>query len=236
MIVMPTEESIIGKIFQGITFLGYTQSRKWIRKSGRKKEVSIRYCICRCHCGRLFETRARLVTCGILRSCGCLNRSAIRKIRIPRKRTKRRDNISTWRSWCAMRNRCNKPSDKDYPSYGGRGIAVCERWNNSFDDFLEDVGPRPEDTTIGRIDNNGPYCKENCRWETRSMQQRNKRTTTFYTVRGKTGSVAELCEIFNIRRYTVYQRLHLNWDVEKAFTTPPFKQFNRWSMPSNKSK
>lgn len=89
-------------------------------------------------------------------------------------RGKRGAYTAEYRAWSHMRGRCLTKTDTKYPSYGGRGIEICLEWN-SFETFLADMGQRPEGTTLGRKDNDGTYCKENCEWQTAKQQANNRR-------------------------------------------------------------
>lgn len=95
---------------------------------------------------------------------------------------------STYLTWISMRQRCNNPNSSDYKNYGGRGIKVCPEWG-SFPKFLSDMGERPKGTSLDRIDVNGNYCKENCRWASPKMQALNMRTTCLLEFNGKIDSV-----------------------------------------------
>jgi len=103
----------------------------------------------------------------------------------------------TYRSWEAMITRCQSKTAKEYPKYGGRGITVCDRWHDSFLNFLEDMGDRPEKTTLDRKDNNGNYEPSNCRWADKATQQQNQNPSK----RNKTG-VRGVSWTTRIQKYT----------------------------------
>src|SRR5688572_1102970 len=121
--------------------------------------------------------------------------------------------------WTGMKYRCQNPKARKYVIYGGRGIKVCERWND-FANFLADMGERPAGMTIERIDNDGDYEPSNCRWATQKEQERNKSTNVKFLFQGKERCVAEIAELTGVPRYYIYARLRRGWPVERALTEP----------------
>ncbi len=130
----------------------------------------------------------------------------------------------TYQSWRNMIQRCTNPKNKGFHRYGGRGIKVCLRWRNSFEDFLSDMSECPPKLEIERIDNKGNYEPGNCYWGTQHEQDRNKRSNHNVMVRGVTGCFLDVATHFGIKVNTVDGRLRRGWDLERAFTTPPDKR------------
>lgn len=170
----------------------------------------------RCDCGNEKQTRIRYVTSGHTTSCGC----AFRELMVERNTTHglSRKQPYEYRSWKDMRGRCLNPNDSDFKDYGGRGITVCERWND-FAAFFEDMGPRQHGETIDRIDVNGNYEPGNCRWAPAGIQSRNKRNNHRLTINGETLTLAEWCRHFGIEPSKVRYRLKQGFPVEEAFSS-----------------
>ena len=120
--------------------------------------------------------------------------------------------------WLNLRARCDNPKRKEYPNYGGRGIYYSPRWT-SFEVFAADMGERPADASIDRIDTNGPYYKENCRWVTKEEQNRNKRNNIRIEFNGKSQTVTEWSRELGIGRTTLQSRLKRNVPIEVAFSS-----------------
>lgn len=116
-----------------------------------------------------------------------------------------------YESWSRMKQRCNNPKTPGYKYYGGKGISYPDRWS-SFEEFLRDMGPRPQGTTLDRIDVNKNYSKENCRWATYKEQANNRNNNVTY--KGKT--ISEWCILLDLNRATVFTRLHRGWSKEEA--------------------
>lgn len=122
--------------------------------------------------------------------------------------------IPEYRIWWSMKQRCSATTRKDYEYYGGRGITVCDRWRDSFLNFYSDMGKRPIGFLLGRIDNNGPYSPENCRWETDRQQRLNKKTSRIITHNGRSQNVALWAEELGINRKTMTSWLNRGLTVE----------------------
>lgn len=157
------------------SLVGLRFSRLTVIEETERKNAGRRY-ICKCDCGVVKEVDGTAMTHGGTQSCGCLarERTAQRSIRhghaSPYTRT------PTYRSWEAMIRRVTNPRAANWAEYGGRGISVCDHWK-SFENFLEDMGERPDGTTIDRINPNGDYEPGNCRWASAAIQSRNTRAT-----------------------------------------------------------
>lgn len=128
----------------------------------------------------------------------------------------------TFKSWESMKQRCNNPNSPDYHRYGGRGVHVCSRWNDSFENFHADMGVRPEGKTLDRIDNSKGYEPNNCRWATATEQQENRRSNPTVTYQGKTITVVSLAKEIGIPAKILIWRLNNCWDIDRAVSTPKF--------------
>lgn len=160
--------------------------------------------ICRCECGNKSTVYGSTLKNGESQSCGCLQKELLSKRRTSHGMTVTRP----YYIWKNAKDRCQNPKCKHYKDYGGRGIKVCEKWE-TFEGFWEDMGPTyNEKLTIDRIDNNGDYEKDNCRWATAIVQNNNRRICKVYTYQGVSDTIANLCRLFNKNYESVRKKIN----------------------------
>lgn len=186
------------KDISGQTFGRLTAIRD-VGKRGRK-----RLWLCACECGNETFGTADDLASGHKRSCGCLQPEAA----IVAHTTHGMSRSAEYKIWLAMLKRCRKPYSISYCNYGERGIDVCDEWANSFEAFYSDMGDRPSTKhSIDRIDNDVGYCKDNCRWATRTEQNCNSRRNRMFTVGGRTRCLSEWCREFGVPYGRAYRRI-----------------------------
>lgn len=199
-------DELVGKVYHRLTFIEYVRSDRY----GENWKL-------KCSCGNIIERVAGYVRASRIKSCGCWKIEESSQ----RMSTHKLSEVPEYQIYHGMKQRCCNPDNTVYRNYGGRGITVCERWINSFESFYSDMGPRPSRKhSIDRIDNNGSYCPENCRWTTVDVQLFNRRTTLFLTYKGVTKPIREWCYQLNMRLETLKSRLRRGWDAEKIINQP----------------
>lgn len=174
---------------------------------------------CECDCGIEKSIRQQSLLSGATASCGCYRKEQSRKAIVAAATYLWK--TPAYKSWAHMKERCLNKKCSDYHNYGGRGIKVCDRWLK-FKNFHEDMGARPfKGATLERIDVNGDYCPENCKWATRSQQMRNVRYNRQISYMGETLCLAEWAERYGLNYHTLYNRISSGTSIEKALTSPP---------------
>lgn len=190
-----------------------------VRYCNRNKHNQIQW-LCKCSCGKETIVTTYKLKSGHTKSCGCLKIEKLIERSTRHTHSTRNRMSTTYKSWSGMIQRCTNKKEKQYADYGGRGISVCDEWL-LFVNFLKDMGEKPnKNHQIDRINNDSDYCKSNCRWATAKQNNRNKRNNHLETYKGKTQSMIEWTEEYNILYETLQSRLNCGWSIEKALMTP----------------
>jgi len=163
---------------------------------------------CKCDCGAETISRSDALKNGRSKSCGCHRAEMGGKHVVSMNTTHGSYGTPEYRVWRGMKDRCFNPNSASYADYGGRGITVCDKWVNSFQAFLADMGPRPDGASIDRIDNNKGYESGNCRWADRITQARNKRNNSLIEHEGETRTLSEWAERAGMPAWKLSQRLY----------------------------
>lgn len=179
---------------------------------------------CLCGCGNRVVVDAKKLPNGHTQSCGCLQREKAHSANIKHGQSSYPNGgrcTKEYNTWFLMLRRCNKVGSRLYEDYGGRGIRVCERWH-TFAFFYADMGRAPSPShSLDRIDNDGHYSPENCKWATAKEQRRNQRRIVLIEHAGRKLTPMEWSEITGISNKRIHARIKiLGWTVEKALTTP----------------
>ena len=195
--------------------LGYLTAIRWIGANGKKSIWE-----CRCECGAIKNMEAsefvKQQKRGILASCGCMRGATIGKKQTRHGMT-RHPAYAVWRS---MMDRCRLPTHQAWHNYGARGISVCERWQECFENFWEDMGPTyRKGMDLNRRDNNGNYTPENCRWHTRRKNSNNRRLSRHVVTPLGRMTIAQASRRYGIKYSTLLYRLDHGWDSARALTS-----------------
>lgn len=194
-----------------------------VLRESTERRTNHRFWECLCECGRIkYYSTSNLR--GSTKSCGCSQYTSGPK---PERRKYSGDykgkRPRLYNTWINMNRRCHNPTFIDYPRYGARGIYVCDEWREDFEAFncWAQSNGWEEGRTLDRVDNDGPYCPENCRWATLKEQANNKRTTIILEAFGETLPLSEWCERYNVDGASVIYRMDRGMTAEEALTTSP---------------
>ncbi len=200
-------ENLTGQIFTRLTVLGFAGRDQW----------RVARWWCECECGNITWVAASGLRNSKHTSCGCL----ARELTSLRTTTHGQSQTSTFFVWCSMRQRCQNPTVPCYKNYGGRGIRVCDRWNESFENFIEDMGLKPSERyTVERRNTNGNYEPTNCYWGTWKEQNNNRRNNHLITYQGRTQTMAQWAEETGIAYKILSHRVYRQWPEHRLFSTP----------------
>lgn len=217
---------LIGKRFGRLTVLSYSHKDKRHRL----------FWLCICDCGNKTTPRGDLLKSGGTKSCGCFNRELIKERAAQRRLGGRVKDERLYGIWSGIKQRCFDVGCTEYHRYGARGINVCDDWKNDYQKFKEWAleNGYSSKLSIDRIDVNGNYTPENCKWSTPKEQANNRRNSIRVTYKNKTRTLAEWSEVLNMNYSCLYGRIKGGWEIELAFTKPSKPSTNTNTSEENK--
>lgn len=205
-------KQLVGKRFGRLTVISF---------NGLKNNRYAQW-MCKCDCGNYRLVITTYLNSGNVSSCGCLKVDTTRARSTKHGHNTLKGATPEYTTWSNIKARCYDEKNKSYSRYGAKGIRVCDRWINSFDNFLSDMGTRPSnDHSIDRFPNKkGDYEPSNCRWATRHQQVNNKTSNIIIDYKGETKTLSQWCEELNLGYHLVFGRLKYGWSVKDAFEKP----------------
>lgn len=189
-----------------------------LRPDGHSRTKQIMW-LCQCDCGQQHRARTGDLKSNKILSCGCHKREIL-GARGRLQRAHGQSGTRAYQSWMSMMQRCYNRANPAFKNYGGRGIAVDIRWHD-FERFFADMGQREAGLTLERLENDGPYCLDNCVYASRAVQNRNRRNNPLIEFCGEKKILAAWAEILGIPRSRLSARLGMGWTIEEAFTVRP---------------
>ncbi len=208
---MPSKLNLTGHKFERLSV---------IEEHGRDKHGFVIW-KCICDCNKVILVSGTNLKSGHTKSCGCYKneRTVERLTKHGRASTKNNDSRKVYAIWASMKARCSNPNNISYHYYGGRGIQVCDRWK-TFENFLADMGEKPDNYSLERVDVNGDYNPQNCIWILRSEQSLNTRRTIYLTLDNLTYPLMEWSRKIGISADILRTRKRLGWTDEEALLYP----------------
>ena len=192
------------KVFGRLTVIGFSH----------RSESKRIFWKCQCKCGNTANVNGANLRNGSTKSCGCLSADIKRDFIVKLRKTHGMTKTRTYKTWNGIIQRCLNSKNSSYHHYGGRGITVCNRWLK-FENFYVDMGDRPDDMSIDRIDNDGNYEPDNCRWATQKEQTRNARSNRLILYNGETKTMVEWSETLGLSYATITNRVYKGLSVDE---------------------
>lgn len=207
---MKPQRDILGRRFGNLTAVSYMPGTKSVKAKW----------LCECDCGQKRFNAVNDLLDGRIQSCGCTKYQRIGAAKRTHGHSVGAGASRTFRIWTNMKSRCFNPKSSSFRHYGGRGITVCDEWRHSFERFLTDMGEAPDGMSIDRIDSNGPYCKDNCRWATQLQQMANTSRTRLVECDGEMVPLSEAARRRGMDVRTLHSRLKSGWTLARALSEP----------------